>query len=225
MAKLIKSYGVKVPIEILPTGINPEDFHPISTAGFRQKYNIRQNGKLLLFVGRLGEEKNIRFLLKSFAEILKQIDLNLILVGSGPSISDYKKFVKEEGIEDKVYFLGFLPKVETNKIFGACDLFVFPSLTDTQGIVIIEAMAAGLVPVAMNKLGPSDIITDGFDGVLSKLDHIDFRKNIIKLLTDDVLRQKLANNAKKTAEKYSQEKITQKLITLYELTKETFDNN
>jgi len=216
MAKIIKSYGIKSEIEPLPTGIETKNFFPTSQEELRKKYAIRSEGKLLLFVGRLGEEKNITFLLESFLQVIKKVDVNLILVGSGPSIEKYKNFVIDHKVEKKVYFLGFLPKKETNIIFGACDLFVFPSITDTQGIVIVEAMAAGLVPVAMNKLGPSDIITDEYDGLLSDLNKIDFQANIIELLTNNNLRQRLAKNALKTAQKYSQDKIVEKLVHLYE---------
>lgn len=215
MAKQIKSYGITSQIEPLPTGINLGEFKSLSSDAFRKKYKIRKDGKIILFVGRLGEEKNISFLLDSFIKVLKDVDSNLVFVGSGPAADGYKRRVKKENLSHKVYFLGFLPKAEVNQIYGACDLFAFPSLTDTQGLVVVEAMAAGVVPVAMDKLGPSDIITHGKDGLLSKLNDDDFTNNIIKVLSDDSLRQKLSKNALLTAENYSQDSVTKKLLGLY----------
>lgn len=215
MARQIRSYGVTTKIEPLPTGINPEEFKPISNIEFRKKYKIRKDGKLLLFVGRLGEEKNISFLIDSFVKVLAKVDANLVLIGSGPSVDLYKNTVKAKGIKDKVYFLGFLPKKEVNASYGTCDVFSFPSVTETQGIVVIEAMAGGLVPVAINKLGPSDIITNGKDGVLCAPSGDEFANNIVKVLSDDNLRKELSQNAIKTAQSYSQISITKKLLELY----------
>lgn len=216
MGREVKSYGVTVPIKALPTGIDPDAFRSIAPNELRHKYKIRPEGKLILFVGRLGEEKNIKFLIDAFNKVQEQIDSNLILVGSGPSIEDYKKQVNDLGLNEKVYFLGFLPKPETNQIFGACDTFAFASVTDTQGIVLVEAMAAGTPPVAINKLGPGDIITDGKDGLLTDLNLEHFVAKIVQLLEDDNLRKKLSEVAKKTAQEYAQPKIVEKLITLYE---------
>ncbi len=216
MAKQIKRYGITTQIEPLPTGINLNDFKPSITQNeFRKKYKVRNKGKLLLFVGRLGQEKNINFLIDCFEEVLKKIDSNLILIGSGPSVNEYKNKVAEKNLKDKVHFLGFLPKKEVNAAYGACDIFTFPSTTETQGIVVVEAMAAGLVPVAINKLGPSDIITNNKDGILCELDKKEFVKNIINVLTNQKLRDRLSSGAIKTANSYSQTEITKKLLALY----------
>lgn len=224
MGKLIKSYGITVPIEPLPTGIDLGSFKPANPSEFRKKYQIRPKGKLILFVGRLGEEKNIAFLIRAFNKVQKQVPSNLILVGSGPSEADYRKMVSQLGLNDKVYFLGFRPKPETNQIFGSCDIFAFASVTDTQGIVIVEAMAAGTPAVAINRLGPADIISDGRDGLLSDLNPDHFRDKIIQLLTDDKLHARLSLQAKETARQYSQPVIAQRLVNLYEQTSDRHQN-
>lgn len=220
MAKQIKKYGIKTKIEPLPTGLDPNIFKPSITQNkFREKYQIRAEGKLLLFVGRLGEEKNIKFLIDAFEKVQDKIDSNLVFIGSGPSVDDYKKIVQDKKIDDKVYFLGFLPKDEVNASYGACDVFAFPSISETQGIVVVEAMASGLVPVAINILGPSDIITSGKDGILCNNDNNEFTENILKVLSDDKLRKDLSEGALKTAQNYSQINITTRLLGLYEQAK------
>ncbi len=216
MARKIKSYGITSKITSLPTGINLSEYkNPYTQDEFRAKYKIRKSGKLLLFVGRLGEEKNIKLLIEAFAIISKNNDVNLVFVGSGPSIDEYKNIVKNKKLDERVFFLGFLDKREVNKIYGACDLFVFPSVTETQGLVVVEAMAGGLVPIAMGHLGPSDIITSGRDGVLCKNEVNDFASNVTKVLADNDLRKKLIRGALQTAKTYGQENITKKLIALY----------
>ena len=219
MAKKIKGYGITTKIKSLPTGISKNNYRTYSKAEFCKKYNIRNTGKLLLFVGRLGEEKNLKFLLKAFEKVQKKIDSNLVFVGSGPLENVYKKIVEEKKIKDKVFFLGFLPNKEVYQIYGACDLFAFPSITETQGIVIVEAMARRLVTVAINKMGPSDIITSGKDGILTELNLEEYSEALAKVLTDDKLRGKLSEGAKETAKKYNQENITKQLLYLYQQAK------
>lgn len=215
MKKVLYRYGVRKPIEVIPTGIEPKKFKRYDSRLLKAKYDIADNEKLLLFVGRLAEEKNLSFLLKAFRLIRKKHHARLIIVGGGPQEAEYKKLCFDLGISEWVIFTGFLDKDETEKIFGSSDIFVFPSITDTQGIVITEAMAAGTPPVAVAKMGPKDIINTGKDGLLTDLTLDDFSGKIGYLLRNPEVLKKMSIEAKKTAIKYSNEVSANKMEKLY----------
>lgn len=216
MAKILKSYGVHAPIETIMTGIDPEHYKRYGSEVFRKKYDIPRGNKILLYLSRIAKEKNIDFLFKSFVDIQKDYPAcNLVMVGGGPEEEWCKERVEELGIEDKVIFTGMLPKEEANKFFGMADLFVFPSISETQGIVVAEAMAAGTPPVAVGKMGPTELIHDGKDGYLTKLNVNDFTDKTLKLLKDEKLREKFAHNGLLRVDEFSIDTSVEKLIKLY----------
>lgn len=219
VADVLRSYGVKTPIEILPTGIDLKQFKKLNTTerkNFLKKYNIPDKKCILLFVGRLAREKNLSFLLNCFGEMVKKNqNIHLVLVGSGPDEESLKKQITNLKLKSYVTLTGFLPKTETNKFFGASDIFVFPSTTDTQGIVLAESLASSLPAVAIDKLGPKDIIQNGKDGYLVPEDPKEFIAKTLKLINDKNLRIKLGTNAKKNVERFSIENCAEKLINIY----------
>lgn len=216
MRRELQKYGVTTRVEINQTGIYLNDFRH-STMNVRQEFDIPKDRRLLLFVGRLADEKNIKMLLTAFRIVHHEnSQVHLLLVGSGPQEKEYRTIAERLGMAGNITFAGFLPKDKTNTIFPAVDLFVFPSTTDTQGIVIMEAMAAGTPIVAVDALGPGDIIEDGRTGLLTENDAAEFAMAVMKLLGDQTLRKTLAANAKKEAVKYSAEATAKRQLALYE---------
>lgn len=220
MKKILLSYGIKTPIEVVMTGIDPAAYGHVSESEskrLREKYKISENGKILLYLSRIAKEKNIDFLFKSFKKIQKEYPAcHLLMVGGGPEEEWAHSRVKTLGIDKKVSFTGMVPKEEANKIFGMADIFTFPSYTETQGIVVAEAMASGTPPVAVGKMGPIDLIHDGEDGYLTKLSVSDFVDKTLKLLRDDELREKFGRAGLARVSEFSNETSTTKLISLYE---------
>lgn len=207
MAQEVRGYGVKKPVVALPTGIYLERFK-------KQKSDSRI--LRLLYVGRLSEEKNIKMMLLTFKEVLKEVPkTQLLIIGDGPNRKDYEKLVRRLKIEPKVIFKGFLSKEETEKYFGMVDLFVFPSLTDTQGIVVVESLAAGTPVVVVDRLGPGDIVINGKVGFKTKPNVDNFSQKIILLLKNPTLRKQMGENARKEAQKYSAQTTAVKLEKLY----------
>lgn len=216
MKKKLIEYGVKTNIEPISTGVYLEKFTREDSTKFRTENNIAKEDKILLFVGRMAAEKNVEFLLKAFPKINERCpNTHLVLVGSGPDEKKYQNFAQKLPCFKKISFLGQRPKEETEKIFGYSDLYVFPSITETQGIVVVEAMAAGTVPVAINKLGPSEIIDSGINGYLSELDEEDFSHRVCDLVQNEEKRQKFALAAKEKAKEYSAQNCAQKMENLY----------
>lgn len=226
MQKILKSYGVKQNIQAIPTGVNLEALQkPFSQEHLRRMWQIPENTYLLLYVSRVAKEKNIGFLLKAFQHLLKlrqnnesRPDVHLLMVGGGPELTYFKNLVKEWNLESAITFTDMVKPELTKKYFGAADLFVFPSITETQGIVVTEAQAAGLPVVAVNKMGPSDIVNDNKDGYLTDLNIHQFAVKINKLLNDRELRHKMSQAARKNAEQYSSKSCAMKMEKLYDET-------
>lgn len=220
MREIILGYGVKTPIETIPTGIDLSEFqNPFSRDELFEKWQIPRDKKLLLYLSRVAKEKNLDFLLDSILEMSKKRqDFHLILVGGGKELPDYKKKVVQMRLDKFITFTDKQEKKLANRFFGAADIFVFPSVTETQGIVISEAMASGKPAVAINKMGPSDIIKNSVDGFLCDLNLTEFTGRIEGLLDDDTLRSKMGAAARENAKKFSKESCASKMEALYERT-------
>lgn len=221
MKKVLRSYGVRRPIEPIPTGVDTSDFkNSISRAEIEKKWHIPQKTKLLLYVSRVAREKNVDFLLEAVRNLAKKRgDFSLLLIGGGPELNEFRRLVKSWGLSQRIVFTDMLPKKETNRYFGAADIFIFSSVTETQGIVVTEAMAAGVPAVAVNKMGPSDIIKDGVDGFLTPLKTDVFADKIERLLDDEDLRAKMGRQAEKNAGQFSIESTARQMEKLYERTR------
>lgn len=202
---------------VIPTGI---DFSLIEGApglNLREKLKLQKNTKILLYVGRLSREKNIPFLFEVTAKIAqKRQDFHLVMVASGPEEANLKKMAVELNLNN---FISFVPQVSHQEIFSyykAADLFVLGSLSETQGIVLVEAMAAGLSVVAIEAKGVSDIIKTG-TGFLVAEDPKLFADKVLELLADPDKLQKIAGLAQKFArENYSGEVMAQKISRAYQ---------
>lgn len=220
MKKTLRSYGVKTPIEAIPTGIYLEHFeNPYHQGVLRTKWQIPEDKKILLYISRIAREKNLDLLFQAIKKLSKQRnDFHLLMVGGGPELNHYQQFVREHQLSALVTFTGMQKKEDANRFFGAADIFVFPSITETQGIVITEAMAAGIPAVAINEMGPSDIIRNGIDGFLTPLNLDEFCAKIEALLDSQSLRKKLGTNASKHAQELSAEVSADKMEKLYEKT-------
>lgn len=204
----LQSIGIKQSINVIPTGIQTNLYKPISSSKVRQKYKIKLEDEILLFVGRLSVEKNVDFLLDAFSKIVQtKPNVHLILAGGGPDKAKFINYCLQHKLNKQVTLTGFLPHKEIIELFGSADLFVFPSTTDTQGIVILEAMAAGTPPVAVDRLGPHDIIKHNLTGCLTDLNLEEFSSTIINLLNNPSKRLKLSIAAKRQA-KYFDAKVT-----------------
>ncbi|GBF34949.1 glycosyl transferase group 1 [Desulfocucumis palustris] len=216
IAKHLEELGVNARVETIPTGIEVEKFINSNPGWLRQKYNIDREKKILLFVGRLGVEKNIHFLLEAFKEIHhRSADSCLVLVGGGPEEEKLKKQAKVSGLTEKIIFTGKMPWQDVVNCYVGADIFVFASVTETQGLVIGEAKAAGLPVVAVKAFGVSEMVEDGKDGFLTGEDRDEFVEKIALLLKDRLLREKMSLKARENAWHISSRGTAKKLADCY----------
>lgn len=214
--KLLLGYGISSPIIPIPTGIQPEKFRSGDDTYLNRKFGIPEMGKVLLFVGRLGKEKNLEYLLRVFALVRKdKSDVYLVLVGSGPEAENLKKLAQEAGVVDRVVFTGLLPPEVIADVYRSADCFVFPSVTETQGLVLAEAMAAGLPVVAQAAFGSMAMVEDGITGYLCHDGEQEFARHIISILDDRDLRTRMSKAALMRAWQLSAERMARRLERAY----------
>lgn len=216
--KLLLGYGIKTPIKVIPSGINIQDFR--RDAGKREetrkKYGIRQDSLILITASRIAEEKNIGFLIESFGIVKKSCpNTKFIIVGEGAVKRDLEKMAEDLGISRDVIFTGLATREEIINLYQASDIFVFASLTETQGLVAVEAMSSGLPVIAVKAGGVEDMIENGFNGVMAKNSIGEFSEKVIEVINKKDLRGKLSNGAKINSNKFTIELWTEKILKLY----------
>lgn len=216
LKKILQESGVENEITVLPTGVDFDEFKSGDGRRFRKKWQIGEDKKILLYVGRLHTEKNIDFLIKVANYFKSRKDIVLVLVGDGKGRERMEKAVRDLNLENKVLFCGFLPRQETIDAFLSCDIFVFASRTDTQGLVLGEAAAARKPIVMVKDKGLTEVVIDGENGFEVKEEVLIFAEKILTLLQSQNLYAKMAENSKRIAFQFSIEKQAEKLEKLYQ---------
>lgn len=213
---LVKQYGLKNNFTVIPTGIDLEAYRTANGKNIRKKKHW-ENDIVMISVGRLASEKNWEVLLNAVALVLKDVpQFRLVLIGDGQDRKNLEDLTKELGIRKRVTFLGALAFSEIPAYMKAANIFGFASITETQGLVTLEAMAAGLPVVAVDASGTRDILKNGQQGYLVENNADALAAGIKKLLSNPERMQKFAEAALKKAESFNVELLTKKLLTVYE---------
>lgn len=220
MLQALRDYGITTRAEIIPTGIDLKQFHSGNGEVFRKKHGIAKNRPTLVHIGRVAFEKNIHFIIESLVEVKKQIDdVLLIIAGEGPAEKHLQNLVAEKGLKENVLFIGYLDRnTELKDCYCAGDAFVFASRTETQGLVLLEAMALGVPVVSTAIMGTRDILEEGMGALVPKDDMQDFTQKLITILQDRELRLVLATEARIYAKQWSKERFAERMIEFYQYT-------
>lgn len=210
-------YGVTSKMQILPTGIPISQFNSGNGQRFRDQYSIPAKRPVALFVGRVAHEKNIGFLLESIAIARQQIpDILLIITGEGPALSHLKQQVNKRGLRENVMFIGYLDRQHgLPDCYAAANAFTFASRTETQGLVLIEAMAMGLPVVALSSMGTADILEAKRGALVPRDDTHAFARMLSDLLQDEDLQTLLGKEGRKYAMQWDETCIAKRLATVY----------
>lgn len=217
MRDRLHEYGVTSPMHIVPTGIPLGRFSHGDRERFRAHYQIAQDRPVALYVGRAAHEKNINFLIDATRIALRQQPRLLLLVaGEGPALHGLQEYARSHGVSDSVRFVGYLDRNhELPDCYAAADMFVFSSHTETQGLVLLEAMAAGLPVVALAKMGTCDILVED-SGAIAPPDELDaFAAAMVKVASDPALRMQMRAQGRVWASNWSDETLTARLADLY----------
>lgn len=216
-----KDYGITKNVIYMRNSIDLDDFQNPDRKKVREQYGIKKEEKLLIYVGRMAQEKNIPFMLDSFKKIVEKQPAKLLIVGEGSELENFRQYTKDHGLEDKVIFTGRVEYKEIPNYYGASDVFIMTSTTEVKPLALLEAMATGLPIIAVSACGASDTIQDGINGYLTSEDREEFANKVLEVLKDEEKLKNMGLESKKIADSYSADKITDKLIELYreEITK------
>ncbi|MCW1886002.1 glycosyltransferase [Luteolibacter flavescens] len=218
IADLLADRGVTTPIHAIPTGIEPANFEKGDGAGFRKRAGISGDSTVIGHVGRLAPEKNLGFLAEALIPALEASPGSIfLLVGDGDSRGKMLDRFKEAGLEDRVHAPGKLTGADLWDAYAAIDCFAFASQTETQGIVLAEAMAAGIPVVALDGPGVREIVRDGTNGSLlaACASAEQFSQALVEILGDPSLREKMADEARLSAREYDRVLCSDKMIECY----------
>jgi glycosyltransferase involved in cell wall biosynthesis len=213
---LVNDYGLIDRFTVIPTGLDIAPYNEADGASLRAEWGWVDD-KVIISVGRLAEEKNWGTLLQAFALALKeQPDLRLVLVGDGPQAQTLHQLADELGITEHVLFAGRVPFEQVPTYLKAADLFSFASVTETQGLATLEAMAAGLPVVAVAGPGTSDIVEDGVQGLLVQNDPQDLAKRMVELICNPETASTFKTAALKKSRVFDNKRLARKMLKVYE---------
>jgi glycosyltransferase involved in cell wall biosynthesis len=215
----LRNLGVSALIETIPTGISMGDYDCWTAPEVRElRSRYAATGEpLLISVSRMAKEKNLDFLIDGLAKVKVQmhIPFKCLLVGDGPEKERLEEKAAALGLHEQVVFTGNLPPRDVARCYLAADLFVFASTSETQGMVLIEAMAGGCPVVAVRASGVHDAVRDGYNGLLVAESTESWAKAVANLVADRQQFSVLSENSRAFAEDYSEEKIAEKVLKLY----------
>jgi len=228
MLDVLRQYGVKTTAEVIPTGLQPSSFAVGDGSAFRAKYGIAPDRRVLLFVGRVAHEKNIGFLLKVTQRVLQNIpDILFVVAGEGPAREGLEAEVEQMGLAENVMFIGYLDRhTELNDCYRAGDIFIFSSRTETQGLVLLEAMAQGVPVVSIAEMGTRDVLREGHGVWIAQENVEDFAGKVIHMLWDAESRNSLGSAGRIYAGKWSAGSMAERMLGFYEsVTEQYFHEN
>lgn len=217
-----KKYNVERNIHIIPTGIEVERFYKEKIDlkkinRLKKQYNISKKDFTAIFVGRIAEEKNIPFLINVTEDLIKtNPNFKLLIVGDGPDKENYEKLVIKKHCENNVIFTGKVSWEDIPVYYQLADIFISASKSETQGLTIIEAMAASLPNLCIDDESFRDTVVDSLNGFLFK-DEEDCKKLIIKIMNDKKLLNNMQINARNSAELHSSKYFAEKVLDVYKL--------
>jgi 1,2-diacylglycerol 3-alpha-glucosyltransferase len=217
MRDALLAYGVQTPIDVLPTGLPAQSFHAGDGARFRVRFGIEPERPVVLYVGRVAHEKNIDFLLRMFVRLRERCPAALfVIAGEGPARTHLVSLAQDLGIDRAVRFIGYLERnSELPDCYAAGDAFVFASRTETQGLVLLEAMAQGTPVVSTAELGTRSILTPGCGAFVVPEDEAVFSDSVaqaLSLAADDPRRRQLRAHA----ETWASQAMARRLMAFYE---------
>jgi glycosyltransferase involved in cell wall biosynthesis len=218
----LRMIGVKTPTFVQPTGIEYQRFQDVRTEDIdklRQQLNLGDE-KVFISVSRLSNEKNIDFMIEAIDALRRETDVpfRFLMIGDGHQKDRLQRKIEDLGLEQNFTLVGAIPPEDMATWYRLGDAFLFASKSETQGMVILEAMAARLPVVAVRSSGIEDVVRHGFNGFKTPEKQDQWRAQVRKLLEDDELRETLAEQALDFAKDYSVEQFATDVRTIYATT-------
>lgn len=217
VARLLVERGVETPIRVIPTGVDVELFRSGDRERGRREHGLSAEARVVGHVGRLAPEKNLSFLARAVARLMADsIDVHFLVVGDGPSRRAVLDVFAERGLSNRLHLAGSLSGQALVDAYAAMDLFAFASLTETQGMVLTEALAAGLPVVAIDAPGARETVRDGRNGrLLPCEDEAEFSRALRSTLERSAEDARLRQAALETSRDFAMERIARRALEEY----------
>ncbi|HBD13276.1 MAG TPA: glycosyl transferase family 1, partial [Porticoccaceae bacterium] len=219
IAALLRQRQVRTPIEVIPTGVHLASYADANGATFRSGHNIPPDAFLIGHLGRLAPEKNLRFLVEAIALFMENDDkAHFLLVGVGPMLEELTEVFKQRHLGQRFHSFGLLSPKQQSDAYNAMDVFAFASKSETQGMVLTEAMAAGVPVVALDASGAREVVKDRENGRLLFEEDVETFAGALRWLRglDGSARLALKSSAQKTAELFSMTNSATRALHCYQ---------
>lgn len=217
MHAVLEGYGVRGSARVIPTGIDLRQFARGDGAAFRERHGIPAGRPVLLYVGRLAHEKNIGFLLRMLVRVRRRRpEVLLLIAGEGPAEAALRAQARDLGLLDNTRFVGYLDRNgPLEDCYCAADAFVFASRTETQGLVLLEAMALGVPVVSTAVMGTREVLIDGQGALIAPEEEEGFADLCLRVLGAPALRAQLARSGREHAQTWSAPALAERLLDYY----------
>ena len=216
----LTNYGVEDKIQVVPTGIKltkfkKENYQEQEVIKLKESLGIDNNDPVVLYIGRLAEEKSIDVIIEQFPKVLEQLpEAKFLVVGDGPSRDKLEQLSRKLGIAESVVFAGEQPWEEIGKYYQLGDTFVSASTTETQGLTFVEAMAAEVPVVAKYDKNLENMIQDEVNGRVFKEDN-ELPALLVETLSNEIKTKQLVKQAYEDAQELSAEQFGKKIESIY----------
>ncbi len=217
MRDVLVEYGVSTPIHVLPTGLPAASFLPGDGNRFRIQSGLPLDRPLMTYIGRVAHEKNIEFLVQVFLEVRQAVPgTRLVIAGEGPARESLRQLVASLGVEADVFFAGYLDRnTALLDCYAAANVFAFASRTETQGLVLLEAMAQGTPVVSTAELGTRSILKPDCGALVVPERRDEFAAAVVRVLRDNNLQKELGERGRVYAKSWSSATMARRLADLY----------
>jgi glycosyltransferase involved in cell wall biosynthesis len=218
MAQVLRDYGVQGRIEVIPTGLDTATFAGADRNRFRGVHGIDAMRPMMLHVGRVAFEKNIGFIIDVLAAVRREVpDVLLVIAGEGPALKSLVRQVQSRGLGGNVKFVGYLDRATALiDCYASANAFVFASNTETQGLVLLEALAAGTPVVSTAVMGTEAVLEGARGAVVVREDVAEFSAAVVNVLRDSRLQADLSRQGVEfVAQNWSSERMSERLLALY----------
>jgi 1,2-diacylglycerol 3-alpha-glucosyltransferase len=218
MREILLEYGVSTPIHVLPTGLAADRFGAGDGSRFRAQAGLPADRPLMTYIGRVAHEKNIEFLVDVFTQVRQAVPrAMLVIAGEGPARESLRQLVTSLKLDADVYFAGYLDRnTALLDCYAAANVFAFASRTETQGLVLLEAMAQGAPIVSTAELGTRSILKPDCGALVVAERRDEFAAAVVRVLQDPSLQKELGERGRVYARSWSSASMARRLADLYD---------
>ncbi len=215
-ADMYQEKGLKTPVTPISNGVNTAMFKPTNDGEYlRKRFNLPKK-PLVLYTGRINQEKNVDVLVKAVPSVLKEVDAHFLFCGSGGLKPEMMKLTKDLGVDEHTTFIDFLDWADYPNIYTLADVFVMPAESELQSIVTLEAIASGVPPIVVNKGAVPELVSAGNGLVFEPKDSDRLATNIITILSDEKLQSTMKQKSLLLSEQHSMSNVGSQYEQVYE---------